>query len=705
MEQSPDSSDRLEESRAIGPFRIIATLGQGGMGTVYLAEQVEPIRRRVALKMIRSGREWDQTINRFRAEGQALALMDHPNVAKVYEVGDLENGVFYLAMELVETETAEGDAVPGIPLTRYCDRKKLNLSERLELFSQVCRAVHHAHLKGVIHRDIKPSNLLVGEADGKAVPKVIDFGIAKDVGAKLVGESLYTETGQLIGTPQYMSPEQASGVVGAVDVRTDVYALGAVLYELLCGEAPIAKETFRSASLEEVLRIIREEEPMKPSARAVAPTDGGSTSEMATERGHRSVKQLAKSLSGDLDWIVSKALEKDPQLRHQSAEQLAEDVDAFVSGRPLPHSGAPSRVYRLKKFVQRNRTLVRTAALIALLLIGGGLGTALLRDAQIGENYAEGLYRSTYATLMFSKGDQERGLEYLRKNLAETSNPNIRFDTQERLADELVKRGEYADASQIYLQMIDDMSGPRSRRIGGLNSSLILIFANRLEAVLKKMGNEEELNPAIQKILPTFEKEERRRITKRGEISATLIPQGATWRWFDASQTASDSPIHRTFLRSDFDDSNWWEDSGVSSGEGWQGGDGERAERSEGGDGHSRLGWEGPIYFRHQFQVSHPIDNLELRLQCHDGIVVFLDGVEVARDNVSPSQSASDLSAASEVTGLGRFITRCFPVPGDLSIGEHTLAISLLGSGGTDPESSLRLAQVSLVAIEASADD
>lgn len=352
----------------LGRFTLVEKLGEGGFGEVWRATQEKPVRREVALKVLKASVAGSgDMIARFRAEGQALALMDHPNVAKVYDAGELAGGRFYFAMELVGSTDRGGAFVPGVALTDYCDGRQLGLKERMALFAQVCRAIHHAHQKGVIHRDIKPSNLLVTESDGKAVPKVIDFGIAKDTGAHLLQDTLYTETGQLIGTPQYMSPEQASGIPGAVDTRTDVYALGAVLYELLCGEPPISRETVRSASLEELLRMIREVEPPRPSARA----GSSGAAVTATARGLSEARRLSERLKGEADWITLRAMEKEPGRRHQSVGDLAEDAEAFVADEPLPHSGPPSRGYRLKKFVRRYRATVRAAAAILIVLMLG----------------------------------------------------------------------------------------------------------------------------------------------------------------------------------------------------------------------------------------------------------------------------------------------------------------------------------------------
>ena len=273
-------------------------IGEGGMGVVYVAEQQEPVRRKVALKVIKPGMDSRQVVARFEAERQALALMDHPNIARVHDAGTTESGRPYFVMELVR----------GLPITEYCDRENLPVPERLELFVLVCRAVQHAHQKGVIHRDVKPSNILVTLVDGSPVPKVIDFGVAKATGGSLTERTLFTGFAQLVGTPLYMSPEQADLAGVDVDTRSDIYSLGVLLYELLTGTTPFDSETLRKAAFDEMRRIIREEEPPKPSTRLSSLGD-----ERATVSANRKTdaRHLARAVRGELDWIVMKALEKD----------------------------------------------------------------------------------------------------------------------------------------------------------------------------------------------------------------------------------------------------------------------------------------------------------------------------------------------------------------------------------------------------------
>src|SRR2546421_1505313 len=301
----------------IGPYRILEKMGEGGMGIVYKAEQREPVRRIVALKVIKLGMDTNEVVARFEAERQALALMSHPNVAKVFEAGMTEQGRPFFAMEFV----------PGISLTQYCDENKLTTRERLELFIPVCQAVQHAHQKGIIHRDLKPGNILVSMFDGKPVPKVIDFGIAKAANQALTQRTLYTQTGALVGTPEYMSPEQAQTSGLDVDTRTDIYSLGVILYELLTGELPFDADVLRKAGLDGMARIIKESEPSKPSTRLSIlgqspPTPGHAPGDAARKR-RSDPRSLVRELRGDLDWITLKAMEKDRTRRYDTAVGLA----------------------------------------------------------------------------------------------------------------------------------------------------------------------------------------------------------------------------------------------------------------------------------------------------------------------------------------------------------------------------------------------
>ena len=359
----------------IGPYKLLQQIGEGGMGVVFLAEQLEPVQRKVALKVIKPGMDSHQVVARFEAERQALALMDHPNIAKVLDAGATDSGRPYFVMELVK----------GLPITKYCDQERLTAQERLRLFVPVCQAVQHAHQKGIIHRDLKPSNILIGLYDGRPVPKVIDFGVAKATGIKLTERTLFTEVGHAIGTWEYMAPEQAELNNLDIDTRADIYALGATLYELLAGSPPFTRQQLRKAAFEEMLRLIREVEPPKPSARLSSSDELPS---LATKRKLEPAK-LSRLVRGDLDWIVMKCLEKDRHRRYETANGLARDLQHYLADEVV-EARPPSVGYRLRKFVRRHKGQVLAGALLlALLLIGIAGTTAGLIHAEQQRQLAE----------------------------------------------------------------------------------------------------------------------------------------------------------------------------------------------------------------------------------------------------------------------------------------------------------------------------
>ena len=347
----------------IGPYRLIRQLGEGGMGVVYHAQQLQPIRRDVALKIIKPGMDSKQVIARFESERQALAIMDHANIARVFDAGTTSTGLPYFVMELVD----------GVPITRYCDSKRLTLRERIELFIPVCPAIQHAHQKGIIHRDIKPSNVLIAEQEGKATPKVIDFGLAKALGHQLSDATMMTNYDTVVGTFQYMSPEQAELGRHDIDTRSDVYSLGAVLYELLAGTTPLEHGSLAKASYVEILRQIRETEPAPPSART---RHFVVSAESAAQRS-TDPAQLPKLLNGELDWITMKALEKDRTRRYETVNSLANDLKRYLDGEPV-EAAPPSTVYRLGKFVRKHRTWLATAATFTALLVTGVVVSSLM---------------------------------------------------------------------------------------------------------------------------------------------------------------------------------------------------------------------------------------------------------------------------------------------------------------------------------------
>jgi serine/threonine protein kinase/WD40 repeat protein len=377
----------------IGPYKLLEPIGEGGMGAVWMAVQTEPIQRRVAVKVVKEGMDSRQVLARFEAERQALALMEHPNIAKVLDAGRTPSGRPFFVMELVK----------GQPITQYCDDKRLGVRQRLELFGDVCRAVQHAHQKGIIHRDLKPSNVLVAPYDGKAVVKVIDFGVAKATGQRLTDKTLVTGFGALVGTPEYMSPEQAEVNNQDIDTRSDIYALGVLLYELLTGSTPLTRQRVKEAALLEVLRVIREAEPPRPSTRLSE--SKGTLASISVQRQTEPAK-LTRLVRGELDWIVMKALEKDRNRRYETANEFARDIQRYLADEPVLAS-PPSAIYRLRKFVRRNKAVLATVGLVAVtLVLGAGISAWQAVRAHVA---SAGLEKSNQElTEAVNKIDRER---------------------------------------------------------------------------------------------------------------------------------------------------------------------------------------------------------------------------------------------------------------------------------------------------------
>jgi serine/threonine protein kinase/tetratricopeptide (TPR) repeat protein len=385
----------------IGPYKLLQQIGEGGMGTVFMAEQTHPVQRKVALKVIKPGMDSRQVIARFEAERQALAMMDHVNIARVFDAGATESGRPYFVMELVH----------GVPITKYCDDNRLSPRERLELFVPVCQAIQHAHQKGIIHRDVKPSNVMITLYDGKPVPKVIDFGVAKATEQKLTERTLFTQYGAMVGTFEYMSPEQAEMSALGADTRSDIFSLGVLLYELLTGSTPLSHNRVREAAYGEVLRMIREEEAPKPSTRL---SDSGEALASISAQRHMEPAKLTKLVRGELDWIVMKCLEKDRNHRYETANGFAMDVQRYLADEAVL-ACPPSTIYRLKKFVRRNKGPVLAASIILLCLLAGIVGTSagLVWAVRERDDKAKALIAETKARES-EKQARERALTALR---------------------------------------------------------------------------------------------------------------------------------------------------------------------------------------------------------------------------------------------------------------------------------------------------
>src|SRR5437868_4000967 len=358
------AADLLRElpGTVIGPYKLLQQIGEGGMGTVFMAEQTQPVQRKVALKIIKPGMDSRQVIARFEAERQALAMMDHVNIARVLDANATEAGRPYFVMELVH----------GVPITKYCDDNRLTPRQRLELFVPVCQAIQHAHQKGIIHRDVKPSNVMVTLYDGKPVPKVIDFGVAKATEQKLTERTLFTQYGTMVGTLEYMSPEQAEMSALGVDTRSDIYSLGVLLYELLTGSTPLTHKRMKEAAFAEILRMIKEEEPPKPSTRL---SDSGAALASISAQRQMEPAKLTKLVRGELDWIVMKCLEKDRNRRYETANSIAADLQRYLNDEPV-QACPPSTGYRLKKLMRRHKGPALAASLVVLVLVGGIIGTS-----------------------------------------------------------------------------------------------------------------------------------------------------------------------------------------------------------------------------------------------------------------------------------------------------------------------------------------
>ncbi len=471
---SGTSHDSVAQPEQVGPYKILERLAEGGMGVVYLAGQTEPVKRQVALKVIKPGMDTKQVIARFEAERQALAVMDHPNIAKVFDGGTTDEGRPYFAMEYVA----------GVSITEYCDMHRLTVSERLDLFEGVCQAVQHAHQKSVIHRDLKPSNILVAVQDGNPVPKVIDFGIAKAIGPSLTEKTLHTQLGQLIGTPAYMSPEQAEMTGLDVDTRTDIYSLGVILYELLAGELPFEHRDLQGFG---AIVTLRDTEAPRPSLRfdTLGARKKGIADCRSTDPG-----TLAKRLKGDLDWIVMKAIEKDRTRRYDTANALLFEIRRYLNNEPVL-ARAPSVGYRMGKFVRRHKAGVAAGVVVAMAVVSGlALATVGMLRARSAERVAQ------------QEAETARQVSDFLVGLFQLSDPTA-ARTNEITAREILDRGaerietELADQPLVQARMMATM-GSAYRGLGRYESATPLL--ERALERLESLSGESDLEVANTKV-------------------------------------------------------------------------------------------------------------------------------------------------------------------------------------------------------------
>jgi eukaryotic-like serine/threonine-protein kinase len=428
----------------IGPYKLLQQIGEGGMGTVFMAEQTQPVQRKVALKVIKPGMDSRQVIARFEAERQALALMDHVNIARVLDAGTTESGLPYFVMELVH----------GVPITRYCDDNRLTPRQRVELFVPVCQAIQHAHQKGIIHRDIKPSNVLVTLYDGQPVPKVIDFGVAKATEQKLTERTLFTQYGTMIGTLEYMSPEQAEMSALGVDTRSDIFSLGVLLYELLTGTTPLSHKRVREAAYAEVLRLIKEEEPPRPSTRL---NDSGEALASISAQRHTEPAKLAKLVRGELDWIVMKCLEKDRNRRYETANGFAADVQRYLNDEAV-EACPPSAGYRLWKFARRHKAAFRaSAAFLGLLGLGVVVSTWQAVRATVAEKDARAAERAVRDERDKALAEKERANE----------EANIAAAVNDFLLNDLLAEAAPDQNARDQKVTVEELLGRASARVAG----------------------------------------------------------------------------------------------------------------------------------------------------------------------------------------------------------------------------------------------
>jgi eukaryotic-like serine/threonine-protein kinase len=525
LSNSPWSAQFVDpslEGQTIGPYRLVKKLGEGGMGQVWLSEQSSPVRRQVALKLIRGGIFSSGLLQRFQAERQSLAIMDHPAIAKVFDAGTTAQGQPYFVMEYVE----------GLPITTHCDLKKLSVTQRLRLFIEVCDGIQHAHQKAIIHRDIKPANILVVEVDGKPTPRIIDFGLAKALVPAESGDMLLTQVGAILGTPGYTSPEQADPTIRDIDTRTDVYSLGVILYELLTGSLPFDLQGFKKQSFDKILRRLREKDPPIPSARASK--ESKASSSHAESRG-TTPKQLTTLLRGDLDWITMKALDRDRNRRYGTPLEVAADIQRYLQNRPVVARPA-SAGYRVQKYIRRNRVTISVVS-GALVLLVAFTAVQAIQLRRITRERDRANRVTDFMTTMFkvsdpseSRGNSVTAREILDKSSKEiesglAKDPQLQAQMMNVMGEVYLNLGLYDSAKSLLQQAI-----AIRQKLFGLRNRETLDSMDKLAWLLQEQGRPEEAEKIERQILPIrmelFGPEDRDTLSSQANLANDLCDEG-----------------------------------------------------------------------------------------------------------------------------------------------------------------------------------
>ncbi len=490
----PRVSHSADQSRRIDNYKLLQKIGEGGMGEVWMAEQISPVRRQVALKLVQPRLNTKQVIARFEAERQALSMMDHPNIAKVLDAGATDNGNPYFVMELVN----------GIPLVEYCDERNFNVRQRLELFVSICCAVHHAHQKGVIHRDLKPSNILITQYDGEPVPKVIDFGLAKAMNKsmRLTDKTIYTEFGKVVGTLNYMSPEQAEMNSLDVDTRTDIYSLGVILYELLTGTTPVEEDKLRNTAFLKVLEIIRENDPPTPSVRL----SNSNTAKLIGEKRNMDINTLQRTLSGELEWIVMKSLAKNRNRRFDSASSFADDISRYLNDEQVLARPATRR-YLMHRFIRKNSGLIATVVVVFSLLLFGVLASSYFaiqasRAAHRSDQVLTVVRDSFRSTNPVAGGDAGMSAKDVLDNAKQSLRHNrLDFEGEEKLLEALGDSFEGIGEYKASTEVRRDLLSLTQEKLGKLHTKT-LQRKNELAIGLMRQGKVQQSMSLLEEVVP-----------------------------------------------------------------------------------------------------------------------------------------------------------------------------------------------------------